>query len=280
MNKKQLALLQAARISVAVWEKASKEDVSEDDFKTDIEDYTNTQLQYWKDKHPDYTPEKIKEMERTLRNEGEARAIRKMVKDFDLTEAEVKDKTPEEVAAIAKAKLGKAKPDDELAKALDQYKTKATTLEAELEKIQKEIIPGIHNEYKAKEAAKIRHEKLMGLFTTLPVIDEYKTDFPDILNKRIQSVGIEAKLNDKNEIEFYDKDGTKAKNKTTGKDLTADDFRELVKPTLKGYLKESNADADKKKEEVPGGRKGDLSESRQRLLERNKEMREATLAGK
>jgi len=218
-------------------------------------------------------------MERNLRNEGESRAIRKMVKDFDLTEAEVKDKTPEEVAAIAKAKLGKAKPDDELAKSLDQYKTKATTLEAELEKIKKEVIPGIHNEYKQKESEKNLSEKINGLFAKLPVIDDYREDYPDKLNKEIGRVGIIPKLNDKNEIEFYDKDGTKAKNKTTGKDLTPDDFVEMVKPKLKGYLKESNGGETPKKEPAGGNKDPKLSDAKSRLIERNKAMKEASLAG-
>lgn len=276
MNKKQLSLLQAARIPVAVWEKAGKEDVSDDDFKADIDDYTETQLQYWKDKHPDYTPEKLKEQEKKFRDEGEARAIRKMLKDFNLTEAEVKGKSPEEVAALA---LSKVKPvdDTETKRLADEYKTKALTLEEQLRKINEEVIPGIHNEYKTKESEKLRTEALLNQFSKLPVLDEYREDFNDILFKRIAKTGIEAKLNDKGQLEYFDKDGTRAKNQKTGKDLTTDDFVELVKPNLKGYLKESNGEPAKPDPQPAGN--PTISDAKQKLLDRNKKMREATLAG-
>ena len=276
MNKKQIALLQAARISISTWEKAGKEDVSDDDFKSDIDDYTETQLQYWKDKHPDYTPDKLKEQEKKFRDEGEARAIRKMLKDFNLTEAEVKGKTPEEVAALA---LSKVKPvdDSETKRLADEYKTKALTLEEQLRKINEEVIPGIHNEYKSKESEGKRMEALLSPFAKLPVLDEYREDFTDILLKRIAKTGVEAKLNDKGQLEFYDKDGTKAKDPKTHKDLTVESFVELVKPNLKGYIKESNGEP-AKPEPKPAG-KPNLSDSKQRLLERNRQQREATLAG-
>ena len=276
MNKKQIALLQAARISISTWEKAGKEDVSDDDFKSDIDDYTETQLQYWKDKHPDYTPDKLKEQEKKFRDEGEARAIRKMLKDFNLTEAEVKGKTPEEVAALA---LSKVKPvdDSETKRLADEYKTKALTLEEQLRKINEEVIPGIHNEYKSKESEGKRMEELLKPFSKLPVLDEYREDFTDILLKRIAKTGVEAKLNDKGQLEFYDKDGTKAKDPKTHKDLTVESFVELVKPNLKGYIKESNGEP-AKTEPKPAG-KQTISDSKQRLLERNRQQREATLAG-
>lgn len=278
MNKKQLALLQAARISTAVWEKAGKEDVTEDDFKADIEDYTATQLQYWKDKHPDFTPEKLKEQEKNLRNEGEARAVRKMLKDFGLTEAEVKGKTPEEVAALALSKVKTSDP-TEAQKAADEWKSKAIALQVELEKINTEVIPGIHNEYKGKETESKRMEELLKPFTKLPVLDEYREDFTDILLKRISKTGIEAKLNDKGQLEYFEADGTRAKNQKTGKDLTHDDFVELVKPNLKGYIKESNGNPNQPKpDKVETQSK--VSTQKERLLKRNEEIREATLQGK
>jgi len=278
MNKKQLALLQAARIPVAVWEKAGKEDVTEDDFKADIDDYTETQLQYWKDKHPDYTPEKLKEQEKKFRDEGEARAIRKMLKDFNLTEAEVKGKTPEEVAALA---LSKVKPGDntDLQKTADEYKSKALSLEEQLRKLNEEVIPGIHNEYKQKETESVRLKALISPFEKLPVLDEFREDYQDILIKKISKTGIETKLNDKGQLEFYDKDGTKAKNSKTGKDLTMEDFVEMVKPQLKGYIKESNGEPGKPDPQPAGKPAGKTDDARARLLEKNKQLREATLGG-
>lgn len=276
MNKKQLALLQAARISVSVWEKAGKEDVSDDDFKADIDDYTETQLQYWKDKHPDYTPDKLKEQEKKFRDEGEARAIRKMLKDFNLTEAEVKGKTPEEVAALA---LSKVKPvdDTETKRLADEYKTKALTLEEQLRKINEEVIPGIHNEYKTKESEGKRMEELLKPFLKIPVVDELKRHYNRAVLDAVEEVGIITKLNDKGQLEYFDKDGTKAKNKA-GKDLTTEDFVELVKPNLKGYIKESNGEPQPPNPK-PTGTPPKASEAKQKMLERNKQQREATLAG-
>jgi len=278
MNKKQLALLQAARISVSTWEKAGKEDVSDDDFKADIDDYTETQLQYWKDKHPDYTPDKLKEQEKKFRDEGEARAIRKMLKDFNLTEAEVKGKTPEEVAALA---LSKVKPvdDSEARKTAEEYKTKALTLEEQIRKINEEVIPGIHNEYKTKESEGKRMEELLKPFSKLPVVDELKRHYNRAVLDAVEEVGIITKLNDKGQLEYFDKDGTKAKNKA-GKDLTTEDFVELVKPNLKGYIKESNGGEQGKKEAEPAGKQSNkVSDARQKKIEENKRNREATLAG-
>lgn len=276
MNKKQLALLQAARISVSTWEKAGKEDVSDDDFKADIDDYTETQLQYWKDKHPDYTPDKLKEQEKKFRDEGEARAIRKMLKDFNLTEAEVKGKTPEEVAALA---LSKVKPvdDTETKRLADEYKTKALTLEEQLRKINEEVIPGIHNEYKTKESEGKRMEELLKPFLKIPVVDELKRHYNRAVLDAVEEVGIITKLNDKGQLEYFDKDGTKAKNKA-GKDLTTEDFVELVKPNLKGYIKESNGEPQPPNPK-PAGTPPKASEAKQKMLERNKQQREATLAG-
>lgn len=282
MNKKQLALLQAARISVATWEKASKDDVTEEDFKSEIEDYTNTQLQYWKDKHPDFTPEKLKEKEKEFFDEGVKKGldqgIRRIVRGWDFDDEEFRGKTPEEVSALALAKLTKSNSPDEAKKMADEYKTKALTLEEQLRKINEEVIPGIHNEYKTKESESKRMEELIKPFSKLPVLDEFREDYHDILLKKISKTGIEAKLNDKGQIEYYDKDGTKAKNQKTGKDLTTEDFVEMVKPNLKGYLKESNGEPNDPKP-TPAGTPPKSSEAKQKILERNKQLREATLAG-
>jgi len=200
------------------------------------------------------------------------KSARLLAEAMGISKKDVEGKSFDEVTEIIKT--AKGKPDA----TADEWKTKATTLEAELAKINSEVIPGIHNEYKAKEMQETRDKKLFGLFDTVPVLDELKPDFTDIVRKRIASTGIEVKLGDNGTLEYYDKDGTRAKNKATGKDLTDADFVDVIKPTLKGYVKESNGGSGKPEPVPAGGERNDkVNSARQRKLDQQRKQRDGII---
>jgi uncharacterized protein YhfF len=272
MNKHLISLLAAARIPKETYELALKDDADEAEVSAKLQDYNDTQVAYWKDKHPEFTPDKIKELEKKYRDEGTMKSARLLAEAMGIPKKDVEGKSFDEVTEILKS--AKGKPDA----TADEWKTKATTLEAELAKINSEVIPGIHNEYKAKEMNETRDKNLFKLFDTVPVLDEFKTDFADIVRKRIATTGIEVKLGgDGKSLEYYDKDGTRAKNKATGKDLTDTDFVDVIKPTLKGYIKESNGDPNPPKPAPVGGKENPVNAGREARLNRNKQMREAVI---
>jgi hypothetical protein len=273
MNKHLISLLEASRIPKELYELAIKDDADETEVASKLQEYKDTQVQYWKDKHPEYTPEKIASLEKKFRDEGTMKSARLLAEALGISKKDVEGKTFEEVREILKEAKGKPDP------VADEWKTKATTLEAELAKINNEVIPAIHNEYKSKEIESERSKRIMSMFDAIPVIDDYKTDFPDIVSKRIASVGIDVKYNPETKsIEFYDKDGTKAKNKA-GKDMSQADFIEVVKPTLKGYIKESNGEPDPKNPKLAGEPATPASKRLKTLQEHNEKVRKQATIG-
>ena len=268
MTKHQIALLEAALIPVASFTALSAEDITDEKAQEVISGYKAEQLSYWKDKHPDYSPEKIKEMEKKLRDEGFGKAMRLFSQKAGIPDAEAKGKSPEDLYEIAKEKLGKG---DSTA---EEYKSKLAALEVEYKKLQDEVIPGIHNEYKSKEIESARAKKIDELFSDLPVLDNIRSDFHLILKNRMDKLGIHVKLSeDGKALEFYDADGTKARVKGSAKEMDASAYKEIVKAELQAgkYLKESNGNSGSGEAKRTDGRPKPIDEKRQKLLESQRE---------